>query len=92
MLKRFFLHCSGADMNILSECSNAEQNKFVGIGATVFFIIVVAKGAFYPKSRPTKFCLRAMITRFLRISFRGVFIILLRISFTNVKNEYYRRS
>lgn len=42
MLKRFFLHCSGADMNILSECSNAEQNKFAGIGATVFFTALMA--------------------------------------------------
>ncbi|NQY05359.1 MAG: DUF4407 domain-containing protein [Flavobacteriaceae bacterium] len=42
MLKRFFLHCSGADMNILSECSNAEQNKYAGIGATVFFTAVMA--------------------------------------------------
>ena len=42
MLKRFFLHCSGADIQLLSDCSQAEQNKFVGIGATVFFTALMA--------------------------------------------------
>ncbi|MBQ4820907.1 DUF4407 domain-containing protein [Aquimarina sp. MMG016] len=42
MLKRFFILCSGADANILSDCSNGEQNKYAGIGATVFFTAVMA--------------------------------------------------
>lgn len=42
MLKRFFLVCSGADLKLLETCSNGEQNKFVGIGATVFFTALMA--------------------------------------------------
>ncbi|XLS29734.1 DUF4407 domain-containing protein [Flavobacteriaceae bacterium M23B6Z8] len=42
MLKRFFLICSGADLDLLKDCSNGEQNKYVGIGATVFFTAVMA--------------------------------------------------
>jgi len=42
MLKRFFLTCSGVDTTIISNCSNGEQNKYVGIGATVFFTAVMA--------------------------------------------------
>ncbi|QKX04336.1 DUF4407 domain-containing protein [Aquimarina sp. TRL1] len=42
MLKRFFILCAGADEKILSECSHGEQNKYVGIGATVFFTAVMA--------------------------------------------------
>lgn len=42
MLKRFFILCSGADTQILEDCSNGEQNKYVGIGATVFFTAVMA--------------------------------------------------
>ena len=42
MLKRFFLLCSGADSDILNSCSNGEQNKYAGIGATVFFTAVMA--------------------------------------------------
>lgn len=42
MLKRFFILCSGADADILTNCSNGEQNKYVGIGATVFFTAVMA--------------------------------------------------
>ncbi|MFY7810802.1 MAG: DUF4407 domain-containing protein [Flavobacterium sp.] len=42
MLKRFFILCSGADQDILKTCSNGEQNKFAGIGATVFFTAVMA--------------------------------------------------
>jgi hypothetical protein len=42
MLKKFFLTCSGVDTNIINECSNGEQNKYVGIGATVFFTAVMA--------------------------------------------------
>jgi len=42
MLKQFFIICSGADTNILKECSNGEQNKYAGIGATVFFTAIMA--------------------------------------------------
>ena len=42
MLKNFFITCSGADKNILENCSNGEQNKYAGIGATVFFTAVMA--------------------------------------------------
>ncbi|MBU2939098.1 DUF4407 domain-containing protein [Lacinutrix sp. C3R15] len=42
MLKQFFIICSGADTNILKDCSNGEQNKYAGIGATVFFTAVMA--------------------------------------------------
>jgi len=42
MLKQFFLVCSGTDKNIIESCSNGEQNKYAGIGATVFFTAVMA--------------------------------------------------
>ncbi len=42
MLQRFFIFCSGADTDILSNCSNGERNKYAGIGATVFFTAVMA--------------------------------------------------
>lgn len=42
MLKRFFIMCSGADTDILENCTNGEQNKFAGIGATVFFTALMA--------------------------------------------------
>ena len=42
MLKQFFILCSGADTDILNECSIGEQNKYAGIGATVFFTAVMA--------------------------------------------------
>lgn len=42
MLKRFFIMCSGADTDILAESSNGEQNKYAGIGATVFFTALMA--------------------------------------------------
>ncbi len=42
MLKQFFIICSGADTNILKDCSNGEQNKYAGIGATVFFTAIMA--------------------------------------------------
>ncbi|MBF8148764.1 DUF4407 domain-containing protein [Winogradskyella sp. F6397] len=42
MLKQFFILCSGADTDILNDCSNGEQNKYAGIGATVFFTAVMA--------------------------------------------------
>jgi hypothetical protein len=42
MLKKFFIICSGADTDILDNCSIGEQNKFAGIGATVFFTALMA--------------------------------------------------
>ncbi|MBO3115633.1 DUF4407 domain-containing protein [Winogradskyella sp. DF17] len=42
MLKQFFILCSGADSQILNECSNGEQNKYAGVGATVFFTALMA--------------------------------------------------
>ncbi|MFK8060779.1 MAG: DUF4407 domain-containing protein [Polaribacter sp.] len=42
MLKKFFITCSGVDKNLIENCSNGEQNKYVGIGATVFFTAVMA--------------------------------------------------
>ncbi|MBW4362359.1 DUF4407 domain-containing protein [Flavobacterium taihuense] len=42
MLKQFFILCSGADKQLLDGCSDGEQTKFVGIGATVFFTAVMA--------------------------------------------------
>ncbi|MFL0353852.1 DUF4407 domain-containing protein [Xanthomarina sp. GH4-25] len=42
MLKKFFILCSGSDSDILDTCSNGEQNKYAGIGATVFFTAVMA--------------------------------------------------
>lgn len=42
MLKSFFILCSGADKNLLKGCSEGEQTKYVGIGATVFFTAVMA--------------------------------------------------
>nr|WP_315166739.1 DUF4407 domain-containing protein [uncultured Flavobacterium sp.] len=42
MLKSFFILCSGADKTLIEGCSEGEQTKFVGIGATVFFTAVMA--------------------------------------------------
>ncbi len=42
MLKRFFIICSGADKDLIYSCSNGEQNKYAGIGATVFFTALLA--------------------------------------------------
>ncbi|HLA55148.1 MAG TPA: DUF4407 domain-containing protein [Flavobacterium sp.] len=42
MLKKFFIICSGADKSLLDGCSEGEQTKFAGIGATVFFTAVMA--------------------------------------------------
>lgn len=42
MLQRFFIFCSGADTDILEECSPGENTKYAGIGATVFFTAVMA--------------------------------------------------
>ncbi|GAB1307905.1 DUF4407 domain-containing protein [Urechidicola sp. KH5] len=42
MLTKFFWICSGADIDILEKSSKAEQQKYVGIGGTVFFTAVMA--------------------------------------------------
>lgn len=42
MLKKFFLLCSGVDQDLIDSCSNGEQNKYAGIGATVFFTALMA--------------------------------------------------
>ena len=42
MIKQFFILCSGADTDILDQCSNGEQNKYAGIGGTVFFTALMA--------------------------------------------------
>ena len=42
MLQQFFILCSGADSSILKTCSNGEQNKYAGIGATIFFTAIMA--------------------------------------------------
>lgn len=42
MLKRFFILCSGVDKDLVYSCSNGEQNKYAGIGATVFFTAIMA--------------------------------------------------
>jgi hypothetical protein len=42
MLKQFFIICSGSDTDILKDCSIGEQNKYAGIGATVFFTAIMA--------------------------------------------------
>ncbi len=42
MLKQFFILCSGVDRDILKDCSEGEQTKYIGIGATVFFTAVMA--------------------------------------------------
>ncbi len=42
MLQKFFILCSGADTDLLKTCNKGEQNKYVGIGATVFFTAIMA--------------------------------------------------
>lgn len=42
MLKRFLINCSGADKDLVYSCSNGEQNKYAGIGATVLFTAIMA--------------------------------------------------
>ncbi len=42
MFKQFFLICSGVDLLLIKDCSNGEQNKYAGIGATVFFTALMA--------------------------------------------------
>ncbi|WP_405608207.1 hypothetical protein [Polaribacter sp. Asnod1-A03] len=37
MLKNFFLIYSGVDKNLINECSNGEQNKYILIGVTFFY-------------------------------------------------------
>lgn len=39
---KFFWWCSGANQDILIDCPQSEHNKYVGIGATVFFTGVLA--------------------------------------------------
>lgn len=39
--KRFFLFCSGVDQELLEKCPG-DENKFIGIGGTVFFTGVLA--------------------------------------------------
>ncbi|MEH6704445.1 MAG: DUF4407 domain-containing protein [Galbibacter orientalis] len=42
MIKNFFWMCAGADTDLLSKCSKAEQIKQAGIGGTVFFTAIMA--------------------------------------------------
>jgi len=42
MLNQFFIICSGADTDILNQCPKGEQNKYAGIGATIFFTAIMA--------------------------------------------------
>jgi len=42
MIKKFFWMCSGADTDLLQNCSKSEQVKYAGIGGTVFFTAVMA--------------------------------------------------
>ncbi|PCH75627.1 MAG: hypothetical protein COB98_08740 [Flavobacteriaceae bacterium] len=42
MIRNFFWMCSGADTDILASCPKAEQIKYAGIGATVFFTAIMA--------------------------------------------------
>ncbi|AUC74340.1 DUF4407 domain-containing protein [Olleya sp. Bg11-27] len=42
MLNHFFIICSGADTAILKTSSIGEQNKYAGIGATIFFTAILA--------------------------------------------------
>jgi hypothetical protein len=42
MIQQFFILCSGADRDVLDNCSRGEKNKYAGIGATVFFTAVLA--------------------------------------------------
>lgn len=39
---QFFWWCSGANQDILMDCPQSEHNKYVGIGATVFFTGLLA--------------------------------------------------
>lgn len=41
-MQSFFIFCSGADAPLLDQCNAGERNKYAGIGATVFFIALMA--------------------------------------------------
>jgi hypothetical protein len=41
-MQSFFIFCSGADADLLDQCSAGERNKYAGIGATVFFTALMA--------------------------------------------------
>jgi hypothetical protein len=41
-MQSFFIFCSGADAELLDQCSAGERNKYAGIGATVFFTALMA--------------------------------------------------
>jgi len=41
-MQSFFITCSGADTDILDNCSAGERTKYAGIGATVFFTALMA--------------------------------------------------
>jgi len=41
MMKKFFLFCAGIDQTILAKCPS-DENKYIGIGATVFFTGMLA--------------------------------------------------
>ena len=41
-MQSFFIFCSGADADLLDDCSAGERNKYAGIGATVFFTALMA--------------------------------------------------
>lgn len=41
-MQSFFIFCSGADTDILDNCSAGERTKYAGIGATVFFTALMA--------------------------------------------------
>jgi uncharacterized protein DUF4407 len=41
MLRQFFLFCSGIDQSLLEKCPS-DTNKYIGIGATVFFTGILA--------------------------------------------------
>ena len=45
---RFFLFCAAADEHLLKQCPNAEQHKYAGVGATVFFtgLLACASGGY----------------------------------------------
>ena len=42
MISDFLIKCSGADKSVLSECSESERTKFVGIGATILLTAILA--------------------------------------------------
>lgn len=42
MIANFFIFCSGADKDIISQCPRSERNKYASIGATVFLTGLLA--------------------------------------------------